>query len=171
MPLTALVKSTCVLTLATQKQAEWPHPRRREVMSFGSWLGFFPTFVKLRWHHYCHCHHQTDPSLKSPCPASHFRARQFLQQVKVTVTQTKSAPTLNAPSTLKCLVGSTDMTTHAFMMFMTWGPVAGDRVHYLLSNKHIEEFAESSTISTEKAYVHECKASTNSLNSHPSASL
>ena len=58
------------------------------------------------------------------------------------------------------------MTTHAFMMYRTWGPVAGDRVYYLLSNKHTEESAESS-ISIDKAHVDQCKASTSSLNSPP----
>lgn len=67
---------------------------------------------------------------------------------------------------LECLVGSTYMTTHAFMMYRTWGPVAGDRVYYLLSNKPTEESPESS-ISIEKAHVDECKASISSLNSPP----
>lgn len=70
------------------------------------------------------------------------------------------------PSTLECLVGSTHVTTHAFMMPRTWGPVVGDRVCYRLSKKHTEESAES-FISIEKAHVDKCKASASSLNSPP----
>ena len=100
--------------------------------------------------------------LASPHPTSHPKARTMPPAGKGTWHWL--ILTLHMP--LECLVGSTYMTTHAFMMYRTWGPVAGDRVYYLLSNKPTEESPESS-ISIEKAHVDECKASISSLNSPP----